>query len=199
MHGHTLADAPWFRFGGLAGTRMPQSSPNAAACNSLRPGWVSDAHPGLGAPASVGTRVCFRNEGDLCYESVIISICRCSYDSGSTEQLLYKLPAATPTINVGLVGGVYCGTHALVPPPPPLPPDQPPPPPSFPHPPLRPPFPPEKVPSPPPGIPAFAFCHQDCPHTESGSTLLSDDWRSVTFASSSPVCCLVSTPIIVEL
>ena len=182
MAGHTtLAEASWYRFGGAAGTHMPEWAPTDRACGTWFAGWLSRGggeflSPGL--PASVAA-VCFAGPWSLsssyfsaCRFQMEAQACACSYDGGLTTTYLYKLPQPVDTRFMGSDGDMpdaaaFCGTHASQPRPPPHPPHPQPPPPSPPSwPAARAPLPPP----PPPPLAPHAFCHATCPQTLSGST-----------------------------
>ena len=51
----SLSEASWYHFVAPAGTRMASEAPGYQRCNGQRTGWLSTAHPAVGAEPTAGT------------------------------------------------------------------------------------------------------------------------------------------------
>ena len=89
----TLSAAPWFRFLGPGGRRMPVEPPGQGACGTSGAGFLATTHAALGAAPTSGT-ACFDQGAalDVCAVSVAIELCTCSFDQGATLTYFYRLP-----------------------------------------------------------------------------------------------------------
>ena len=111
-------EADWYTMG--TGRRMPSRAPGAGSCGTSEAGWLATAHPARGDAPAQGT-VCFDADAAEyldCFRSVPVDVCACSYDSGATTTISYKLPRVLRCY------AAYCSTDEveapLPPPPPPL-------------------------------------------------------------------------------
>ena len=117
-----VSTADWYRFDGLAGSRMASQPPGPARCGTTFTGWLSTPHPSVGDAPKRGT-VCF--DGASAAHCVEVAVCACSYDGGNSATFTYKLPKPP------FCDAAYCGTSdPMTPPPPPRLPAPPKPPPS---------------------------------------------------------------------
>ena len=117
-----LADASWYRFEGAAGTRMPTEAPGYQRCGTEAPGWLSTAHPSVGAAPTAGT-VCWEYGSNECRWTTAVEVCACSYDGGASLTYTYRLPRPA-----WCGRSAYCATFDSPALPPPTPPQLPPPP-----------------------------------------------------------------------
>ena len=86
----------WYRFEGAAGTKMPTTRVPAFRCDTVRSGWLDDAHPTV-EDGEVQRKVCFSDRSTGCINSRKIFVKNCG------SYFVYKLyPPDCPSR--------YCGT-----------------------------------------------------------------------------------------
>ena len=96
-HSHPDWAGPgWYRFTGLAGTKMPDSPPAQFYCTGDAQGWLSGGHPGPGE--QVNRSVNFSRGSNTTYRSVEVLVTNCP-----SAYYVYRLPEA-PFCHL-----TYCG------------------------------------------------------------------------------------------
>ncbi|KAL9987885.1 hypothetical protein ACROYT_G002263 [Oculina patagonica] len=81
----------WYRFGGEAGSKMPESCVKERHCGTHAPGWLNGSHPTM-ADGAVKRKVCFHWSSSCCRWSTMIDVRNCG---GFYVYKLYRPPACT--------------------------------------------------------------------------------------------------------
>ncbi|KAL9987886.1 hypothetical protein ACROYT_G002264 [Oculina patagonica] len=81
----------WYRFGGEAGSQMPESCVKKRHCGTHAPGWLDGSHPTM-ADGAVKRKVCFHWSDNCCRWSTMIDVRNCG---GFYVYKLHRPPACT--------------------------------------------------------------------------------------------------------